>query len=49
MPEDSLPAVRNAVGRGKFYGNSKLIIVTCYFICVECPRGHPYFISEVRL
>ena len=51
MPQDSLPDVRNAIGGGQFYGKMSLCIqFLLYFdYLLECPRGHPYFVSEVAI
>ena len=52
MSEDFLPMARSALTahdtRGKFYGEHIAILLTFLYL-IECPRGHPYFVSEVDL
>ena len=50
MPDDSLPEVRQA--GGQFYGSLNIYnMINNYALFpslfTECPRGHPYFVSEV--
>ena len=49
MPEDSLPIARAALG-GQFYGIKNPLLLQLkysHFLLIECPRGHPYHVSEV--
>ena len=55
MPEDYLIEAKSVLNlAGKFYGthihlfSTFLMNVTVSSFCIiECPRGHPYFVSEV--
>ena len=50
MPEDNLPDVRRAIS-GQFYREQfmpeffSIFIYSIYLL--ECPRGHPYLVTEV--
>ncbi len=52
MQEDVFPEVRKA--GGTFYGRIAFTCTIIYLLAIlvyylACPRGHPYFVGEVRL